>query len=84
MVIKTKFGDVDTVTIEVNKPYKIRGWSLYQIGYDEKLRKESKLSIIEAVYDPWIKVVYIGIALMLAGAAYLFWQGRGVRSKERE
>jgi hypothetical protein len=82
VVIKTKFGDVDTVTIEVNRPYKIRGWSLYQIGYDEKVGKESKLSIIEAVYDPWIKVVYIGIALMLAGAAYLFWQGRGVKREE--
>lgn len=82
VVVKTKFGDVDTVTIEVNKPYKLRGWSLYQIGYDEKLQKESKLSVIEAVYDPWIKVVYIGIALMLAGAAYLFWQGRLVGSRE--
>jgi hypothetical protein len=83
VVIKTKFGDIDTVTIEVNKPYKTRGWSLYQIGYDEKLGPMSKLSIIEAVYDPWIKVVYIGIALMLAGAAYLFWQGRGVKRNEQ-
>jgi cytochrome c biogenesis factor len=81
-VVKTKFGEMDTVTIEVNKPYKTHGWSLYQIGYDEKLGPASKLSIIEAVYDPWIKVIYIGIALMLAGAAYLFWQGRGVRSRE--
>jgi hypothetical protein len=84
IVIKTKSGDMDTATIEVNKPYKTRGWSLYQIGYDEKLGSESNLSIIEAVYDPWIKVVYIGIALMLAGAAYLFWQGRGVKSRSEE
>lgn len=84
VVVKTRFGDVDTVTIEVNKPFKTRGWSIYQIGYDEKLGPASKLSIIEAVYDPWIKVVYAGIALMLAGAVYLFWLGRGVRRDEQE
>jgi hypothetical protein len=82
VVVKTRLGDVDTVTIEVNRPFKTRGWSIYQIGYDEKLGPASKLSIIEAVYDPWIKVVYAGIALMLAGAVYLFWLGRGVKSSE--
>jgi len=82
VVVKTNLGDVDTVTIEVNRPYKTRGWSFYQIGYEENMGPASQLSIIEAVYDPWIKVVYSGIALMLAGAAYLFWLGRGVRSKE--
>ncbi len=79
VVIKTRLGDLDTVTIEVNRPFKIGGWSIYQIGYDEKLGPASKLSIIEAVYDPWIKLVYTGIALMLAGALYLFWLGRGVK-----
>jgi len=82
VVVNTRFGEQDTVTIEVNRPYKTRGWSFYQVDYEEKLGPASKLSIIEAVYDPWIKVVYTGIALMLAGAAYLFWLGRGVKSKE--
>lgn len=82
VVVKTKLGDMDTVMIEVNKPFKTKGWSLYQIGYDEKMGSASQLSIIEAVYDPWIKMVYAGIALMLAGACYLFWLGRGVRSRE--
>jgi hypothetical protein len=82
VVVKSKLGDVDTVAIEVNRPYKTSGWSFYQISYDEKMGPASQLSIIEAVYDPWIKVVYAGIALMLAGAAYLFWLGRGVKSKE--
>jgi cytochrome c biogenesis factor len=84
VVVKTKFGDIDTVTIEVNKPYHTRGWSFYQLSYDEKLGPASKLSIIEAVYDPWIKLVYLGIAFMLAGAAYLFWLGRGIRSDTGE
>lgn len=79
VVVKTNYGKQDTVTIEVNRPYKTGGWSFYQIGYEEQLGPASKLSIIETVYDPWIKLVYTGIALMLAGAAYLFWLGRGVR-----
>ncbi len=82
VVVKTRLGDVDTVTIEVNKPYKTRGWSFYQIGYEEMMGPESQLSIIEAVYDPWIKVVYTGIALMLAGAVYLFWLGRETKIKD--
>jgi hypothetical protein len=82
VVIKTRSGFIDTVTVEVNKPYKIRAWSLYQFGYEEQLGPASTLSIIEAVYDPWIKVVYAGIVLMIAGAIYLFWLGRGVKSDE--
>jgi hypothetical protein len=78
VVIKTNLGDIDTVTIGVNRPYKIRGWSLYQFSYEEEMGPASQLSIIEAVYDPWLRVVYAGIILMIAGAMYLFWLGRGV------
>jgi hypothetical protein len=82
-VIKTILGDIDTITIGVNKPYKIRGWSLYQFSYEEEMGPASQLSIIEAVYDPWLKVVYAGIILMIGGAIYLFWLGRGVKSNEQ-
>jgi hypothetical protein len=82
LVIRTKTDDMDTVTVEVNRPYKTAGWSFYQIGYEENLGPDSQLSIIEAVYDPWLKLVYAGVALMLAGAVYIFWQGRGVKSDE--
>jgi cytochrome c biogenesis protein ResB len=70
------------VTVEVNKPYKARGWNFYQLGYEEKMGPASQLSIIEAVYDPWLPLVYTGIFLMIAGALYLFWLGRGVKSNE--
>jgi hypothetical protein len=69
-------GVKETVQLEVNKPYKVDGWKLYQIGYDKEMGKYSRLSIIEAVRDPWIPVVYIGIILMILGAGYLFWIGR--------
>ncbi len=66
----------DTVTIEVNKPFTIKGWKVYQLSYDENKGKWSTLSVLELVSDPWIKIVYIGIFLMLAGSVFLFWTGR--------
>jgi cytochrome c biogenesis protein ResB len=79
LVISTMRGEPDTVMLEVNRPFKTGGWSFYQSGYEEEMGAASQLSIIEAVYDPWLPVVYTGIILMLAGACHLFWQGRGQR-----
>jgi hypothetical protein len=61
------------VLLEVNKPYAVGGWKLYQTGYDKEKGKYSRLSIIEAVRDPWIPVVYLGIILSLAGIVITFW-----------
>lgn len=66
----------DTVSIEVNKPYSINGWKVYQISYDQNKGKWSTLSVLEVVSDPWIKVVYTGIFMMLGGSIFLFWTGR--------
>lgn len=66
----------DTVSIEVNKPLPIKGWKVYQLSYDENKGKWSTLSVLEVVSDPWIKIVYIGIFLMLGGSLFLFWTGR--------
>jgi hypothetical protein len=82
MVLRDKQGKMDTIVVEVNKPYKSNRWSLYQLSYDEKMGPSSNLSEIEAVYDPWLPLVYVGIALMIAGACYLFWLGRGIKSDE--
>jgi hypothetical protein len=67
------------LTLEVNKPYKYKGWKLYQLSYDERMGKWSMVSIIEAVRDPWLPLVYFGIFLLLAGAFYLFWIGRDIK-----
>ncbi|KPL25985.1 MAG: hypothetical protein AMS23_03830, partial [Bacteroides sp. SM1_62] len=64
---------------EVNKPFKYRGWKLYQLSYDERMGKWSRVSVIEAVRDPWLPVVYTGIFLLLAGALYLFWIGQDIK-----
>ena len=72
-------GEEISYTLEVNKPYKYKGWKLYQQSYDDTMGKWSKLSVIDAVRDPWLPMVYLGIFLLLAGAAYLFWIGREIK-----
>lgn len=80
-IILLQDNKTDTVIIEVNKPYHTRGYSLYQLSYDESYGKWSSTSVIEAVKDPWLPVVYIGIFMMLAGSLYLFWKGNEIRKE---
>ncbi len=59
-------------TIEVNKPFKVDGWKIYQLSYDETKGKWSNISKFELVKDPWSVPVYIGIILMILGAISMF------------
>ncbi|OFY36285.1 MAG: hypothetical protein A2275_11490 [Bacteroidetes bacterium RIFOXYA12_FULL_35_11] len=70
---------INKIDIEVNKPFFHKGWYLYQTGYDEKQGRWSNLSIIEAVKDPWLYVVYTGIYMLIAGSVFLFWQGKKIK-----
>ena len=65
----------ESISLEVNKPYYIDGWKLYQMGYDYELGRWSNTSIIEVIRDPWLRIVYAGIFMMLAGAMFMFWVG---------
>jgi hypothetical protein len=77
LVVLRSSGRIDdTIKLEVNKPYRFQGWKLYQTGYDTQMGKYSKLSVTEAVKDPWLPLVYAGILMLLGGAVYLFWLGR--------
>lgn len=69
--------DYEDFYIEVNKPAKIDGWKIYQVGYDDLMGRWSKKSIIELVRDPWLPVVYTGIFMILIGSLYLLWMGKG-------
>lgn len=62
--------------IEVNKPLKLGQWTIYQASYDEQLGRWSKLSVLDIVRDPWLPVVYIGIAMLFLGSLYLLITGR--------
>jgi len=79
VILTTKDGMKHNAVLEVNKPINISGWKLYQISYDEKSGPWSKLSVIEAVRDPWLPVVYFGIFLLLTGTLYMLWMGTKVK-----
>lgn len=72
VTVYTESGRKDTTTIEVNKPFQVEGWKIYQLSYDESKGKWSDTSIFELVRDPWLPVVYTGIWMMIAGAACMF------------
>lgn len=69
-------------TIEVNKPFSIAGWKIYQLSYDETKGKWSRISIFELVSDPWLPAVYAGILMMLLGSVCLFVFAPGNKEKE--
>jgi len=80
--ILTKEGERISTVLEVNKPFKYKGWKIYQLSYDDKMGKWSNLSVLELVKDPWIPLIYIGIFMMIAGAIYMFWMGNKITKSE--
>ena len=60
--------------IMVNKPCRIKKWNIYQVGYDKNMGKWTDYTLLEVVYDPWLKVLYSGIILMITGIAVLLFR----------
>lgn len=73
ILIYTEDGSIKEATIEVNKPYRIKDWRIYQYAYGNEEKKNSYFSVFEIVYDPWLPVVYTGIAMLATGALALFF-----------
>ena len=69
--ILTKTGKNIETTIDVNMPYEVDGWKIYQYGYDTQMGAQSQITILELVSDPWLPWVYAGFYMMLAGAALM-------------
>ncbi|MCG8477019.1 MAG: cytochrome c biogenesis protein ResB [Cytophagales bacterium] len=82
--ILTQSGKEAEAVIEVNKPFRIDGWSLYQLSYDARYGKWSPTSVIEIVRDPWLPAVYVGVFMMIFGAVYIIWAGKNknINSKQ--
>ena len=78
--IMTEDGKHIKTIIEVNKPYTINGWKIYQYGYDQAMGPMSRYSVFEWVRDPWLPFVYGGIGLLSLGAIGMFVMP--VRKKE--
>ena len=75
ILIQSKSGKNYEATVDVNKPYEVDGWKIYQYGYDTQMGTQSRISILELVSDPWLPLVYTGIYMMLAGAVCMFVLG---------
>lgn len=76
----TEQGHSKQAVIEVNKPLRLEDWVIYQYSYDDSRGKYSDTSVFELVRDPWLKVVYTGIFMLLAGAIFIFVAGPKKRS----
>lgn len=83
VVVYTASGLRQKGTIEVNKPFELDGWKIYQLGYDEAKGRWSDVCVFELVRDPWLPYVYVGISLMILGAVCLFTTARPGRRKEK-
>ena len=70
--IYTQDGKNELTDIEVNKPYTVNGWKIYQLSYNEQMGKWSNVSVFELVRDPWLHAVYVGIYLLIIGAVGMF------------
>uniref|UniRef100_UPI00356193C8 cytochrome c biogenesis protein ResB n=1 Tax=Labilibaculum sp. TaxID=2060723 RepID=UPI00356193C8 len=84
VTIFTPDGNKQNEIIEVNKPFTVDGWKIYQLSYDEKMGIYSTKSIVEVVKDPWQIFVYIGVFMMMIGSVYLFWRGNKVGKSHQE
>ena len=73
--VQTKAGKTVEAVVDVNKPFEVDGWKIYQYGYDTQMGAESRVSILELVSDPWLPLVYTGIYMLLAGAVCMFFGG---------
>lgn len=75
VTLYTEEGHTRKSLIEVNKPVMMEEWMIYQYSYDDSMGKYSDTSVFELVRDPWLKIVYTGIFMLLAGALFLFFAG---------
>ncbi len=82
-IVISQDNKTDTATVIVNKPVRVEGWNLYQLSYNERMGKWSRLSVIEAIRDPWLPVIYVGIFMVIAGAIYLFTIGKTPKEAEK-
>jgi hypothetical protein len=79
--VYTPDGTTKSAILEVNHPLRIKGWTIYQYGYDNAAGRLSSYSSMELVYDPWIVPVYIGFVMIAIGAIAMIVRGRSPNRK---
>jgi ResB-like family protein len=53
--------------ISVNSPLSYKGYRLFQVDYDQKAGRDSRYSVIKAVYNPGMPVLYAGFGMLALG-----------------
>lgn len=73
-------------TVDVNHPTTFAGWKIYQHGYGILEGSNAEVSVLELVRDPWLRYVYLGIFMLLAGSLLMFfdksYSAKGVSEEE--
>ncbi len=59
------------IKVSVNSPGRYDGYMLYQSGYDTK---NGQYIILQIVRDPWILIVWIGVAMLSLGALIMIFR----------
>ncbi len=66
-----KDGGAGSKVISVNDPLKVRDWYVYQLNFDEEMRRWATSTEVELVYDPWLTPVLVSIWVLFTGAIFL-------------
>ena len=67
-----------TMSVSVNSPCYIQGYTLYQDSYDWEALQ---YTVLQVVRDPWLPVVFLGMTLLALGSVLLLfgrWKARFV------
>ena len=70
--------DGKTMSVSVNSPCYIQGYTLYQDSYDWEALQ---YTVLQVVSDPWLPVVFLGMTLLALGSVLLLfgrWKARFV------
>ena len=51
--------------VSVNHPLRHGGYTIYQDSYDQQA---GSFTVLQLVHDPWLPLIFVGIALLAAGA----------------
>lgn len=72
--------EVQTRTIEVNRPLGYRGYSFYQSGYNPE---DLAWTSLQVVCDPGVPLVYAGFGFMIVGLFTLFYLNPVLAAREK-
>ena len=60
--------DGEACEVSVNHPLRHGGYTIYQDSYDQQA---GSFTVLQLVRDPWLPLIFVGIALLAAGAVGL-------------